>query len=125
LWFSHFQKLWLSSINKKKWILLWYFHQWVGGWTVQSDNKAKLGSIATAIASWNWAWQYEIYWWNIRKPSIYMYLSCGYLKNSRYFSKIFTSNYFFISILKNSPQMFTYFSKLKNSSQILTQNILK
>jgi hypothetical protein len=22
LWFSHFQKLWLSSINKKKWILL-------------------------------------------------------------------------------------------------------
>ena len=32
----------------------------VGGWVAglfRSDNKAKLSSIATAIASWNWAWQ--------------------------------------------------------------------
>jgi hypothetical protein len=47
------------------------------------------------------------------------------LKTRVIFAKQFTSNYFFISILKKSPQMFTYFSRLKKLPQILTQNILK
>ena len=35
---------------------------WVDGWMgvlFRSDNKAKLSSISTAIASWNWAWQHS------------------------------------------------------------------